>query len=387
MKDIIFINSHPIQYFTPLYKFLNEQGVTTKAWYCSDESVKGGYDKQFGTEIKWDIPLLEGYEYRFFKNQSWKPSIFGGFFGLINFGLLKALFQIPKSVIVVHGWHYFTHFFVLLLGRLRGHTVCLRCDIPLSQEEIKRGWKQHVKKFGLRYILFSRINFFLFIGNQNKGFYKSYYISDKRLLFSPYAVDNARFREEAQLFSSQIADIRHQHGVATTDKVIIFTAKYINKKRPLELLQAFKTTQLTNCWLFLVGEGELRGKMESFIQENNLTRVVLTGFINQSKISQYYAMSDVFVMCSGEGENWGLSANEAMNFDLPLVLSGLTGCADDLIQPGKNGYIFNTDDVQELSEKLCKALLMDKQEVSAVSKAILDVFSYQTFADNIKNIL
>ena len=84
MKDIIFINSHPIQYFAPLYKYMNAHGVKTKAWYCSDESIKGGLDVQFGVDVKWDIPLLEGYEYKFFKNQSWKPSHFNGFFGLIN---------------------------------------------------------------------------------------------------------------------------------------------------------------------------------------------------------------------------------------------------------------------------------------------------------------
>jgi hypothetical protein len=49
-----------------------------KVYYCSDESVRGMKDKGFGIDLKWDIPLLEGYKYKFLKNYSPKPSIFNG---------------------------------------------------------------------------------------------------------------------------------------------------------------------------------------------------------------------------------------------------------------------------------------------------------------------
>ena len=65
-RKVIFLNSHPIQYFAPLYSFLNENSVETEAWYFSDFSIKGGKDKQFGVDIKWDIDLLAGYKSTFF---------------------------------------------------------------------------------------------------------------------------------------------------------------------------------------------------------------------------------------------------------------------------------------------------------------------------------
>ncbi len=137
MKEVIFVNSHPIQYFVPLYKHLNDKGIITEAWYGSDESIKGGMDKQFGIEVKWDIPLLQGYKYKFFKNYSWKPSHFNGFFGLMNFGMIKELFKRPKSVIIVHGWHYMSHLLIIFLGKLKGHTICLRCEMPFNQESLR----------------------------------------------------------------------------------------------------------------------------------------------------------------------------------------------------------------------------------------------------------
>ncbi|MFD1258265.1 glycosyltransferase [Mucilaginibacter terrae] len=386
MKEIIFINSHPIQYFAPLYKYLNEHGVKTKAWYGSDESIKGGMDKQFGAEVKWDIPLLQGYEYEFFKNYSWKPSHFNGFFGLISLGMIKRLFSMPKSVIIVHGWHYFSHLIVLLTGSALGHTICLRCEMPQNQEMLKTGWKQSLKKLGLKYLLFPRINYFLNIGTQNRLFYKSYGIDDKKIIFCPYSVDNDRFGAERASYAPKLQEIRTSMGIAEIDKVILYSGKYITKKRPLDLLKAYIKLNKPNCWLLMVGEGELRADMEVLIKEHGLNKVILTGFINQSKISEFYAISDVFVMCSTIGETWGLSINEAMNFDLPLVVSDQTGSAGDLVKEGVNGYTFETANVDELAVKLNKLLYQQQLSWSITSQQIVNEYSYATIARNMAQI-
>jgi glycosyltransferase involved in cell wall biosynthesis len=379
MKDkVIFINSHPIQYFAPMYKYMNEQGVKTSGWYCSDASIKGGFDQEFGVKITWDIPLLDGYEYRFFKNNSWKSSPENGFFGLINLSMLWELAKAPKSLVVVHGWHYFTLFWVLMLGRLFGHTMCLRCDVPANQERLKTGWAQAVKRLGLKYLLFPRINYFLYVGSQNRLFYQSLGVIDEQLVFCPYSVDNERFRKEYLALSGHTASLRQQLGIPLQAKVIVFSAKYILKKRPLDILLAFAQLNSPDLWLIMVGEGELRSEMEQFISENQVKNVILTGFVNQSKISEYYAIGDLFVMCSGAGENWGLSVNEAMNFNLPLVLSDLSGCADDLVKPGSNGYVFKTADVADLREKLKQALLDNKLTEAISSLAIVQEYSYDT---------
>jgi glycosyltransferase involved in cell wall biosynthesis len=386
MKEIIFINSHPIQYFAPLYKYLNEHGVKTKAWYESDESIKGGMDKQFGTEVKWDIPLLRGYEHEFFKNYSWKPSHFNGFFGLINLGIITRLFKIPKSVIIVHGWHYFSHLAVLLIGKALGHTICLRCEMPYNQEKLKTGWKQKVKNFTLKNLLFPRINYFLNIGTQNRLFYKSLGVSESKIIFCPYSVDNDRFRNELAGFSSKLKDIRSSLGIADEDKVILYSGKYMAKKKPLDLLNAYIKLNQPNCWLIMVGEGELRPELERLIQEHQLNKVILTGFVNQSKIAEYYAISNVFVMCSTIGETWGLSVNEAMNFDLPLVVSDQTGCAEDLVKDGVNGYLFKTGNVEDLTLKLNELLVQQKLSWATSSINIVDEYSYATIARNVVQI-
>ena len=93
------------------------------------------------------------------------------------------------------------------------------------------------------------------------------------------------------------------------------------------------------------------------IQNKKIQNVIISGFINQSEIGNIYNMADVFVMCSGIGETWGLSVNEAMNFGLPIIVSGTCGSAYDLVENGQNGFIFKEGDIGEMKmhlENLCK---------------------------------
>jgi len=137
----------------------------------------------------------------------------------------------------------------------------------------------------------------------------------------------------------------------------------------------------------MVGEGGLRAKMEDVIQEHNIKNVMLTGFVNQSRIAEYYAASDVFVMCSEAGETWGLSVNEAMNFNLPVIVSDLTGCSEDLVQDGINGYIFKTGNIFDLAKKLKLVLIENKLLWSVSSQTILKDYSFSVINNNIKAVL
>jgi glycosyltransferase involved in cell wall biosynthesis len=388
-RKIIFINSHPIQYFAPLYAYCNREGLKVEAWYCSDESIKGDKDVQFGKAVKWDIPLLEGYPHRFFKNISSKPSIHGGFFGLINPGIVKALFKEQKSVIIVTGWGYLSYVLVILFSKLAGHTLCLRCETPLKQEKLHSSFKLLLRKALLKQLMFPLINKFLVVGKQNADFCKYYGANENNLIFSPYSVDNCRFDRSFKELQGQKNQLRQSLGIPEEHLVILFSGKYIQKKRPLDLLKAFKLLNSSNVSLVMIGEGELRNEMEQFISENRLENVYLTGFVNQSVIANFYATGDVFVMCSEQGETWGLSMNEAMNFELPVVASDLVGSADDLVSPGVNGFTFpcgNVAQLHKILEKFCRDSFLAKK-MGRESKTIISRYSYGVIKNNLQTLI
>jgi len=387
MLSIIFFNTHPIQYFVPLYQAMaKDDAIDLTVLYCSDETLKGTTDKQFGVKVQWDIPLLQGYQHQFLKNNSFKPSIFNGFWGLMNWGVIGYLRKAPKSMVVVHGWASFSHVITLIAARLCGHTVCLRAETPLNQELLKNKLVRAIKNSWLRF-LFLFVHRFLYIGQQNKLFYASFGIKEDQLFFTPYAVDNERFQGVSKEIDRLSA--RKKLGLPLDKKIVLFSGKYIHKKRPLDLLEAFNELE-NDSFLVMVGEGELRVPMETYITAQKLSkRVFLTGFINQSQIPLYYAAADAFVMCSGIGETWGLSVNEAMNFSLPIVITDICGCSFDLVKQGSNGFLVKTSDITGLKEALkqvTKLSQTERQVMGMASLAIIGTYSYQTIIAALKKI-
>ena len=93
-------------------------------------------------------------------------------------------------------------------------------------------------------------------------------------------------------------------------------------------------------------------------------------------------------MCS-DSETWGLSVNEAMNFHLPLLLSDLTSCSQDLLEDGQNGYLFKAGDVDKLSELIDKVINLTPEKHTAMGAASAErvkLYSYFHITEGLKTI-
>src|SRR6201996_3952196 len=63
---IAYLVSHPIQYQTPLLRRIaQEPDIDLTVFFGSDHSVRGYKDEGFGVDVKWDVPLLDGYKHVF----------------------------------------------------------------------------------------------------------------------------------------------------------------------------------------------------------------------------------------------------------------------------------------------------------------------------------
>lgn len=369
-----------------MYKYLTAQGLTIEAWYCDDTSIKGGIDKQFGKSVAWDVPLLDGYSYKLFTNQSLNPSPGSGFWGIVNFNLLRMIWKYPKSIYVINGWQFFTYVSASLLAFIKGSELWMRCEMPLNQERLNGNLSSILRRWVLKNIYFKLYTKFLYIGTENEKFYKHLGVDKSKLFFTPYSVDNDRFSKEADHLIGAKNLIKSKLDIPEKSRVILFSGKYIEKKRPLDLMQAYQQCNVKNKYLIFLGDGELREKMEVYVKDFQLKNVLLTGFINQSEVSKYYAIADLFVMCSSYGETWGLSINEAMNFSLPIIVSDAVGSAIDLVRHGENGYIYPVGDVNRLTQYIDKIFASDQfaKLAGASSKNIVDQFSYSEILGGLK---
>jgi len=324
--------SHPIQYFAPLFRRLTQEpGIDLTVYYCSEEPSVTSIGKHY----KWDIPLLEGYSYKVLFNLR-RSSKVGGFANLVNPGIISELHKGHYDAIWVHGYMYMTNWLAFMAARLTRTPILLRGESNLLEP---RPLHIRLAKEMLLRSLFHQVAGCLYIGRHNKEFYRHYGVPEERLFFTPYTVDNAYFRQQAKLLAPRRQELRVRWGVKDDRPVILFVGRLVHCKQPLLLLEAYRQVrQKYPCVLLYVGDGPLRREIEKRAKQEPIPDVQITGFLNQSEISQAYVAGDILVLPSAH-EPWGLVVNEGMNFGLPIVVSDRVGCAPDLVHEGENGFI------------------------------------------------
>ena len=387
--NIIHLISHPIQYQAPLYaRIATDADINFRVLFCSKKGSGTTLDAEFGVNVEWDIPILRGYNFKFLKNYARQESL-DTFWGLMNFGVIRELCNAPKnSILWLHGWSNLTLILALFFGKMMGHTIYLRGESTAIIEQNKlNNFSKKVKTFFNRQILFRLTDRFLAVGNQNKAYFKMMGVPDSKIVFAPYCVDNQRFTHFFENNKNNISNLKTQLNIPLSKKVIIFSGKYIDKKRPLDLLKAVNLLpNKADIFTIFVGEGNLRGEMENYVKKHHLEgNVQLTGFVNQSLMPNYYMVSDLYVMCSGMYETWGLSTNEAMCFGLPIIVSDRVGSAYDLVNG--NGFMHPSGDVAALSKYIKTVFLLSERDLKAMKKQSFDIiqnYNYEVILSALK---
>jgi glycosyltransferase involved in cell wall biosynthesis len=344
---ILHVVTHPIQYFAPLYRRISTYpGIELIVWFESDFGITGGYDREFRRELKWDGPLLNGYQHRVLSSHS-RPSWIRSLVSL--WSVIGALMMRRFDVIWIHGYNSRRAWLLILLANLRRVPVLLREEATLLDR--RPAWRRLVKAALLPPLL--RCVTGLYIGAENRRFFERYGTRKHRLYFTPYSVDNEFFQSAAKRLLPLRSQLREKFGVPRSIPIILFAAKLISKKNPLGLLEAFASVRRTDeCALLMVGDGPLKGFLEELVREQAIRDVYFAGFMNQSEMPMAYAAADIFVLPSIEKETWGLAVNEAMNFGLPIVVSDKVGCAADLVHDAVNGTVVPAGSSEALAAAL-----------------------------------
>jgi glycosyltransferase involved in cell wall biosynthesis len=135
-----------------------------------------------------------------------------------------------------------------------------------------------------------------------------------------------------------------------------------------------------------VGNGELENDLKKSF--GNKKSIHFIDFKNQSEMPAIYRASDVFILPSkGPGETWGLSINEAMASERAVLASDKCGGAIDLVEIGKNGYVFKANDLGDLIFKLKELAsigLVDLKKMGKASGIKITAFSYDRICEAIE---
>jgi glycosyltransferase involved in cell wall biosynthesis len=329
--------------------------------YGNDATARAYFDKGFGQQLAWDVPLLEGYPSTVLNAEDPKGTSrqqLAHFERQISALLNERRFD----AVWVHGWaHPFTQA-AWRQARSRKIPLMLRGETFLG---CVRGGKlrrlAHMLIFSRK---FREVSAFLAVGKLNAELYRAYGVEPPRIFRAPYVVDNAFFQKRCREAAPNREKLRAELGIEPGRPVILFCAKLIDVKDPGTLIRAVGklvnperqgNQVLTNAAmapvLLMVGDGELRPSLEKLAQEAAPGRVKFLGFRNQSELPALYDLCDVFVLPS-VFEPWGLVVNEVMNAGKPAILSDQVGCGPDLFREGENGSFFPSGDSSALTSAL-----------------------------------
>jgi glycosyltransferase involved in cell wall biosynthesis len=372
---IAVVNTHPIQYFAPLYAYVNESpDIEVTALYLSDFSMRGATDHGFGQVVKWDIDLLGGYPYRFVGPNA-KTLVPTGFSSTIVPEIWDAVRRGGFDALWIHGHGVAANLIAAAAAKSIGIPVFMRCETHLALP--RGGWKAALRR-PLLSALYRTIDGFLAIGSANREFYRAMGVPDNRISLVPYTVDNARFTTRATLSEEQRAAVRERYGISSDRPAILFISKFMRRKHPDHLVEAARRLAAEGLAfdLVLAGNGEMQAELERLASD--LPNVVMPGFVNQQEMPTILAACDIFVL-PAEDEPWGLIVNEAMCAGLPVVVSSEVGCVADLVKDGWNGHTFEARDIDGLTNAL-RPIISDpsqRKAMSARSRELIDNWSYQ----------
>lgn len=384
--NLAYLVSHPIQYQVPLLKQLAaDPNVNLVVFFRSDFSLHAYKDEGFGKTIKWDVPLLKGYQYVFL------PCIRGNkkfsFFRPFNYGFKKLLKKHKIDVLWMHGY---SDFFALKAIRqaksldikvmVRGESTLFACD---------QGWLKSLFRQKMMGWLNRQVDAFLAIGAKNYEFYSHYGVPDKKIFLSPYTVDNHFFQAQAEKAGTRLSELRLELGLLSDKPIILYASKLTKRKHADDLLAGYaklsKNSEAPNAYLVMLGDGELRGKLEQQAgQYAHWNTIKFVGFKNQSELPAYYRLADILVLPSVR-EPWGLVINEAMDAGCAIIASDQVGATFDLVETGVNGYRFSARDVGQLSQALSESI-SDNLKLEAMKQSSLDRINVWSFNETIEGI-
>jgi glycosyltransferase involved in cell wall biosynthesis len=295
--------------------------------------------------------------------------------------LATCLSELNPALVCINGWSYG--------GCVAALTWCLSHRVPaiMMSESTATDGPRHWWKEAIKRRVVGLCSAALVGGTRHRDYLCALGANSDRIFCAYDVVDNEHFREGAQAARRSEPALRRRLGLP--ERYFMACCRFTPKKNLAGIIQGYalyRRSAAAAAWsLVIVGDGELREELLALRERLNLTEdVQFAGPKSYRDLPAYYGLAGAFVHAS-KIEQWGLVVNEAMASGLPVLLSDRCGCADDLVQPGVNGYLFDPDDseglatvMREISSDRC-----DRQAMARASEEIIARWSPDRFAENL----
>ncbi len=298
-------------------------------------------------------------------------------FGALNKGLIKIVRE--SDVIIIGGYEQPTYSLLNLLAKIYKKPTILLFDgtAPSRIQNCKKNWKYLIKL-----LLVRQFSAFWINGKISNQYFTKCFNVDKKKVFNQYlTIDGTHYKNNIFQKDGVKTEIRKQLNIPQSEKVIIYSGRFIERKRVPDIIKCLGKLKSENRYqsitLLLIGDTnqEKISEYTSLSQTAGVT-ALFSGFIEQEQLYKYYFASDLLVLPSYD-EPWGLVVNEALYSEIPVLISNDCGVALDLVVEQKNGYVFACGNINDMSSKMVQALALDSTLVSKTSQEILKIWNFE----------
>jgi len=295
--------------------------------------------------------------------------------------VFRSLDSIKPDVVAIPGWVH--------KGSLSCLLWCLHNGVPAIMMSASHacskprvGWREAVKRRIVRHCASGLVG-----GTLHKNYLASLGIPQDRIFFGYDVVDNHHFVAGADAARQHAEEHRVRLGLK--DRFFLASNRFLEKKNLDRLLRAYakyRSKAGSAAWnLLMLGDGPLMNSVRQVAEELDLLpSVTFAGFKQYDELPIYYALAEVFVHASTY-EEWGLVINEALASGIPVIVSDRCGCVHDLVEAGKNGFVFDPYDTDSITQSMLRisADSCDLQRMGVEGRRIIAKWNPDTFAANI----
>lgn len=225
-------------------------------------------------------------------------------------------------------------------------------SFEMGERWLKRGWLNICSPVLLRW----RLNYLLYYRKAN--FYKlcmSAFTARDDIKLGCYKGKHYKWG-----YFTNNTVISKTHTLFSTKKTnILWCSRFINWKHPELAVQLAARLKERNIpfHLNMIGVGdELNTIKHLSIQLGVDDCVSFLGKKSNSEVRNYMSQSDLFIFTSDKNEGWGVVSNEAMNEGCLLIASDQIGAVPFLLTDGETGYIFQSQNINSLTDKVLLAI-------------------------------
>jgi glycosyltransferase involved in cell wall biosynthesis len=209
-------------------------------------------------------------------------------------------------------------------------------------------------------------------------------IENKKIL----VVENPVISKDIKRLSLESIDADEQF--IFKKKVYCAIGRLTVQKNFFELLEGLKkySKEVDNDFnLVILGDGELKKDLITYIQKNNLNNFYLLGF--KSNPYKYLSRSDLYISTS-LWEEPGHTLIESGYLNVPVLTSNCPNGPDEIIINGYNGLKYDLGNITDLLNKLKIFNNLDEQSKKAMAinfKKIIKNYTQFRFFRNISRVL